>query len=189
MFERFTTAARAAVVNAQQYARTAQHAEIGAADLLAAVLAESDGIPARVLAELGITDVAAVTVAEETFDAADVAALTAIGVDLDEIRRRAEQTFGPGAFDRRRRQRPGLFGRRAGAGHLPFSAEAKASLELALREAVSERHGYLGLEHLFLGLLATDEATALRLLPRLGVTADRATLRRLVLAEVARRAA
>ncbi|WP_375433146.1 Clp protease N-terminal domain-containing protein [uncultured Friedmanniella sp.] len=189
MFERFTTAARGAVVGAQGHARAVGHTEIGAADLLAAVLVEPDGVPARVLANLGVTDVAGVATAEEVFDDADAAALSAIGVDLDAVRRRAEQTFGPGAFDRRSRQRPGLFGRRAGAGHLPFSREAKSSLELALREAVSEHHRYLGPEHLFLGLLATEQGTALRVLARLGVTADRATLRRLVLAEIARHAA
>ena len=54
MFERFTTAARAAVVSAQTPARQAGHTEIGAADLLAGVLDDTDGIPARVLADLGV---------------------------------------------------------------------------------------------------------------------------------------
>jgi ATP-dependent Clp protease ATP-binding subunit ClpA len=185
MFERFTTAARSAVLGAQEHARTAEHSEIGAADLLAAILDEPDGIPARVLARLGAADPTAAPMTEETFDAEDDAALGSIGFDLEAIRRRVEDTFGPGALDRRRRQRPGLFGRRGGAGHLPFGSEAKSSLELALREAMAERHRHLGLEHLFLGLLATEQGTALRLLARRGITQDRATLRRLVLAELA----
>lgn len=49
MFERFTTAARSAVIGAQTHARQAKHREIGAVDLLAAVLDDSDGVPARVL--------------------------------------------------------------------------------------------------------------------------------------------
>ncbi len=183
MFERFTAAARAAVVGAQLHARDAQHAEIGAGDLLAAVLDDPDGIPARVLTHLGVDVPAGAVATEDTFDAEDVAALGSLGIDLDAVRRRAESTFGEGALDRRRRQRPGLFGRRTGAGHLPFSAEAKSVLEHSLREAVAEGHRELGLEHVFLGLLATEQGTALRLLNRLGVTADRATLRRLVLAE------
>lgn len=188
MFERFTAAARSAVVGAQQQARDAGHTRIGAEDLLRAVLAEPDQIPARVLQQLGVADPTARPVAEDTFDDADAAALGSLGIDLDAVRRRAEESFGPGAFDRRRRQRPGLFGRRSGPGHIPFSAEAKASLELALREAIAEGHRYLGSEHVFLGLLATEQGTALRMLQRLGVTEDRAGLRRRVLAELARAA-
>lgn len=188
MFERFTQAARSAVVRAQQHALTAQHPEIGAADLLAAVLAERDEIPARVLSQLGVTEPTAGPAAEDTFDAADAAALGSIGIDLDEVRRRAESTFGPGAFDRPRRQRRGLFRVRSGPGHIPFSSEAKSSLELALREAVAEGHRHLGTEHIFLGLLATEQGTALRMLQRLGVTEDRMGLRRRVLAELDRAA-
>ena len=188
MFERFTAAARSAVVDAQQHARTAGHTQIGAEDLLSAVLAAPEEIPARVLQQLGVADPAAHPVAEDSFDEADAAALQSLGIDLDAVRRRAEETFGPGAFDRRRRQRPGLFGRRSGPGHIPFSAEAKSSLELALREAVAEGHRYLGSEHVFLGLLATEQGTALRMLQRLGVDEDRAALRRRVLAELARAA-
>lgn len=182
MFERFTAAARAAVVGAQQHAHDAQHTEIGAGDLLAGVLDDVDGIPARVLVGLGVTLGEGVAATEEVFDAEDAAALGSLGIDLDAVRRRAEATFGEGALDRRGRQRPGLFGRRMGAGAVPFSAEAKSALEQALRAAVAEGHRHLGTEHVFLGLLATDQGTALRVLRRLGVTADRATLRRLVLA-------
>ena len=185
MFERFTTAARAAVVGAQAHARAAGHTEIGAADVLAGVLDDTEGIPARVLADLGVAVGEGVAATEEVFDADDAAALGALGVDLDAVRRRAEQTFGPGALDRRRRQRPGLFGRRSGAGHIPFNREAKSSLELALREALAEGHRHLGTEHVFLGLLATEEGTALRVLHRLGVTEDRAGLKRRVLARLA----
>ena len=185
MFERFTTAARGAVIGAQAHARTAGHAEIGAADLLAGVLDDATAIPARVLADLGVTVAEGVAATEEVFDAEDATALSALGIDLDAVRRQAEQTFGPGALDRRRRQRPGLFGRRGGAGHLPFDAEAKSALELSLRAAVAEGHRHLGAEHVFLGLLATEQATALRVLRRLGVSADAAALERQVLARLA----
>ena len=188
MFERFTTAARAAVVGAQDHARRAGHAEIGAADLLAGVLDDTTGIPARVLADLGITPGEGVAATEEVFDDDDAAALGSLGIDLEAVRQRAERTFGPGALDRRRRQRPGLFGRRSSAGHLPFNREAKSALELTLREALAEGHRQLGTEHVFLGLLATEEGTALRVLQRLGVAEDRAALRRRVLAERSRAA-
>ena len=67
----------------------------------------------------------------------------------------------------------------------PFDAEAKSALELSLRAAVAEGHRHLGAEHVFLGLLATEQATALRVLRRLGVTADAAALERQVLARLA----
>lgn len=188
MFERFTQAARTAVIGAQSHAREAGHAEITAADLLAAVLDDAAGIPARVLRDLGVTAPDRATVTEETFDPGDAAALGSLGIDLEAVRRHAEQTFGPGALDRRRRQRPGLFGRRSTGGHLPFSREAKSSLELALREALGEGHRHLGTEHLFLGLLVTEQGSALRALQRLGVTEDRSALKRRVLAELARAA-
>jgi ATP-dependent Clp protease ATP-binding subunit ClpA len=188
MFERFTRAARDAVVAAQQHAREAQHAKIGATDLLAAVLDDTTGIPALVLRDLGVASADPTVVAEQPFDPDDAAALGSLGIDLDAVRERVEQTFGPGALDRRRRQRPGLFGRRSGAGHLPFDTEAKSSLEHALREALAEGHHQLGTEHLFLGLLATEQGSALRALRRLGVTEDRPGLKRRVLAEIARAA-
>jgi len=188
MFERFTTAARRAVVTAQQQAREARLTEIGAADLLAGVLADRESVPARVLAGLGVAPTGTAEAVEEVFEDGDAEALGAIGVDLDAVRRQAEQTFGEGAFDRRRRQRPGLVGHRVTSGHVPLDRETKQALVLALREAVAEHHRHLGPEHLFLGLLATEEGTALRVLRRVGVQEDVTALRRLVLAELARAA-
>jgi hypothetical protein len=40
------------------------------------------------------------------------------------------------------------------AGHIPFTPGAKKSLENALREAVARRDGYIGVEHLAVGLIA-----------------------------------
>lgn len=186
MFERFTAAARAVVLSAQEHALEATHTEITAADVLAAVLDES-GVAARVLRELGLSDHRRLTELAESATASDREALGSIGIDLEAIRRRAEQAFGPGALDRPRRQRAGLFGRRGGS-HLRFSAEAKQALELALRESTDEGHGYLGSEHLFLGLLGTRQGSSLALLRQLGINEDRTDLKRLVLAELRRAA-
>ena len=188
MFERYTTAARSVVLRAREHAVGSGHREIGAEDLLLGVFDDVDGIPARVLAQLGLGDPASPTGTDERPDSSDAEALASIGIDLDAVRRRAEESFGPGALDRSRRQRPGLFGRRTAGGHLPLSREVKASLEQALRAATTARHRYLGSEHLFLGLLATEEGTALRVLGRLGVTEDAASLRRRVLDELRRAA-
>src|ERR1700752_4374236 len=38
------------------------------------------------------------------------------------------------------------------AGHIPFTPRAKKTLELALREAISIKHNYIGTEHILLGL-------------------------------------
>ena len=151
------------------------------------VLEDEQGPAARVLRDLGLPDRATLG-AEPALGPADRDALLSIGIDLDAVRRQAELTFGPGALDRPRRQRPGLFGRRSAGGHIPFSSEAKRSLELGLRAALAEGHKYIGTEHLFLGLLATEEETALKVLRRLGITADRTTLQRQVLAQVNRAA-
>ena len=186
MFERFTQAARSAVVGAQAQARRRGHTQIGADDVLMSVLEDPDGPATRALRDLGL-DPTALT-AEPPLGPSDAEALGSIGIDLEAVRRRAEQTFGPGALDRPRRQRAGLFGRRSVAGHLPFSSEAKAALELALREALAEGHRYIGSEHLFLGLLATEQGTALRVLRGLGIAEDRVGLKRRVLSEIHRAA-
>jgi ATP-dependent Clp protease ATP-binding subunit ClpA len=186
MFERFTQAARTAVIGAQSQARQRGHSQIGADDVLMAVLEDAEGPAARVLHDLGLDPTA--LSAEPPLGPSDAEALGSIGIDLDAVRRRAEQTFGPGALDRPRRQRPGLFGRRSVGGHLPFSSEAKTALELALREALAEGHRYIGSEHLFLGLLATEQETAMRVLRGLGITEPRVGLKRRVLSEIHRAA-
>jgi ATP-dependent Clp protease ATP-binding subunit ClpC len=43
-----------------------------------------------------------------------------------------------------------------GAGQIPFTVAAKQSLELALREALSLGHNYIGTEHILLGLIRGD---------------------------------
>jgi ATP-dependent Clp protease ATP-binding subunit ClpA len=61
MFERFTDRARSSVVLAQVQARRLKHGYIGTEHLLLGLLAESDGLAARILGEVGvrITDVEA----------------------------------------------------------------------------------------------------------------------------------
>lgn len=55
MYERFTDRARRVVVLAQVEARALHHHQIGTEHLLAALLAEYDGVAARVLRETGLT--------------------------------------------------------------------------------------------------------------------------------------
>jgi ATP-dependent Clp protease ATP-binding subunit ClpC len=49
-------------------------------------------------------------------------------------------------------------------GQIPFTPRAKKVLELSLREAISLGHGYIGTEHVLLGLLREGEGVAVRIL-------------------------
>ncbi len=169
MFESFTEAARAAVVDAQEQARRLHHAEVLAEDLLLAVLA-ADGLSAQVLREHGVPperladDLAAL-------GAGDADALRELGIDLTAVRQRAEAAFGPGALDRPRPRRVGLLRRLTWTGgHLPFTAAAKRALEQSLRQAMALRSRSITTEHLLLGLLAEDTDPAARALQRLGAS-------------------
>jgi ATP-dependent Clp protease ATP-binding subunit ClpA len=157
MFERFTDKARAAVFQARATAAGRGDRMIRPAYLLYA-LAAGDGVAARALAGLGVEaaglerqlDRAAPLgnpLAGEA-DSADAEALAAIGVDLDEIRRKVEEGFGPGALGRMAPPPPRRPGR------LAVTGELKQALALALSEARALHHDYIGTEHLLLGLLA-----------------------------------
>ena len=148
MFERFTRGAREAVERAQEEARAIGSPEIGTAEMLLGV-AGGSGPGARVLAAHGAGyDALRARVVSGGLDGE---ALAAIGIDLDEIRRRAEANFGPGALERKRRPR---------GGHVPFSAQGKKALELGLREAIAAGDKRIGDEHVLLGLLREGGAAA-----------------------------
>src|SRR6266700_1166085 len=80
----------------------------------------------------------------------DAEALASIGIDLDEIRRRVEESFGPGALD----QAPGPV---QATGRITMTREAKQSIEFAVQEARALHHGYIGTEHLLLGLIGAAQ--------------------------------
>ena len=64
-------------------------------------------------------------------------------------------------------------------GHIPFTPLAKQALEAATKEALALAHNYIGCEHLLLGLLATEDGLAGRVLQRMGLeprTTRRATV-------------
>ncbi|MBU7600572.1 peptidase [Streptomyces sp. P38-E01] len=120
----------------------------------------------------------------------DAAAPASLGIDVEEVRRRAEQSLGAGALEEPvpRRGRLGLLrrGRRPGAGHLPFTRPAKQALELSLREAVRRGDRSIGTEHLLLGLLDEADRRTAALLGRFGT--DPATLRAEILEDLAAKA-
>lgn len=161
MFERFTDEARQVVVAAQEQARTRNAPRIGPEYLLLGILECPGTVGEELLADAGI-DAAAVAAALHTADPArDDEALAALGIDLDAVRRAAEDAFGPGALDRARG------GRRAGG--IPFEKPSKKVLELSLREAVRLGDRFIGTEHVLLGLLHPDTAAS-QVLDRYGMT-------------------
>jgi ATP-dependent Clp protease ATP-binding subunit ClpA len=170
MFERFTDGARAAVTDAQVVARRLGHGRIGTEHLLLGLL-ETGGLAAQVLAGAGVTAAAVerevlAEVGRGPLGTGDAEALGAIGIDLDEVRRRVEASFGKGALH----WRPGrdCRGERPRLGHIPFSPRSKKVLELSLREALALKHRYIGTEHILLGLLREGEGLAMLVLTRLG---------------------
>lgn len=162
MFERFTTEARATVVDAQQEARRLHHGRIGTEHLLLGLLRQRTR-SAATLARHGLThdDVAAAVVTAVGGGGLDAEALSAVGIDLDAVRSSVEATFGPGALDRPGGAAPG--------GHIPFSPRAKKVLELALREALALKSRSIVDGHIALGLIREGEGLAVKVLHDRGV--------------------
>ncbi len=174
MFERFTKCARVVVIHAQEIARERRSAMIGTEHLLLALFAVPDGLAGTILARLQV-DWAGVEADLERGAPFDADGLAMLGIDLAEVRRQAEETFGPGALDRTR----AAHGRWRG-GHIPFAHDAKKALELALREAVRLGHGCIGTEHLLLGLLHDGQARDVLVARGVGLDGTRALVEELV---------
>jgi len=194
MFERFTDKARRVVSLAGAKA-TERGDQVRPVYMLHA-LATADGVAARALAGLGV-DAASV---ERGLDriaplanplgagpaSEDAEVLAAIGIDLEEIRRKVEENFGPDAL---RRVPPSPKGSLNRPGRMSLTREAKQSLGLALKEARALHHSYIGTEHLLLGLLGVAERNPRgdftpATLHELGIDPDRA--RQQVLDELGR---
>jgi ATP-dependent Clp protease ATP-binding subunit ClpA len=167
MFERFTDKARKVVLLAKGKATERGDDQIRPVHMLYG-LAAADGVAGRVLAAQGV-DAAAVDrelgpaggpppagVPDPGDMAAsgDAEALAAIGIDLDEIKRRIEDSFGPGALQRVPLTPRGPLN---WTGRLPLAEGSKLTLALALREARALHHTYIGTEHVLLGLLRVAE--------------------------------
>ena len=167
MFERFTDAARASVARAQEEAREMGSGHIGTEHLLIALAREPQGLGGRVLRHVGVNADALRADAKRLAEpsAIDPDALATLGIDLDEVRRRVEETFGPGALDVPPGCSPG--------GHIPFTGKAKKTLELALRSAVAMDDNFIGSEHILLGLARTSDGTAARILAERRLDVDR----------------
>ncbi len=196
MFERLTADARAVVVGAQEVCRERGDREIGPVHLILAmtvlesplgVLLAGRGLDADSVGDaLGAHGAggAAASTPRRALDADDAEALRVLGIDLDAIREAVEASFGEGALDgpatvaetpdedgTPRRGRFGL----GGAGRPRFTAGARKSLELGLREAIRAHSDSIRSEHIALGVLRADDVAVVLLLRQLGV--DKAALR------------
>ena len=100
MFERFTRAARDVVVRAQEEATALGHEHVGTEHLLLALSALDAGVAGGVLRALRVDHDA---LRDEVIallgpDRLDADALATIGIDLDQVRRSVEASFGAGAL-------------------------------------------------------------------------------------------
>jgi ATP-dependent Clp protease ATP-binding subunit ClpA len=86
-------------------------------------------------------------------------ALESLGISLDAVRQQVEEIIG--------------HGQQAPSAHIPFTPRAKGVLELSLRESLQLGHGYIGTEHILLGLLREGDGVAAQVLVRLGADLDR----------------
>ena len=123
--ERFTERAKRVVDLAADEARALRHPYVGTEHLLLGLLAEEEGLAARVLESLEVT--------------------------IEEVRAQVARIIGPGEDERL-------------PSRLPFTPRTKKVLELALREALSLGHNYIGTEHILLGLVRENEGVAARVL-------------------------
>ena len=77
--------------------------------------------------------------------------LDSLGITVEEVRAQVVRIVGQGAGD-------------DAAGQIPLTPRAKKAMELALREALSLGHNYIGTEHILLGLAGEREGVAARIL-------------------------
>jgi ATP-dependent Clp protease ATP-binding subunit ClpA len=183
MFERFTKQAREVPIGAQRHARDLGHPYIGTEHILLGLLDDASGAPATILGRAGLTHERVKADIQRFVDGtamqlgdADAHALESIGIDLDAVKAKLEETFGPDALQPTfYEERRGLFGRRRRVarvpplGHIPFTPRSKKVLELSLREAIRLKHKFIGSEHILLGLIREGEGLAMKILVDAGV--------------------
>jgi ATP-dependent Clp protease ATP-binding subunit ClpC len=81
--------------------------------------------------------------------------LTALDVEADDLRNELVASLTPAT--------------KPAGQQVPFTPLAKKALEMSTKEALGLGHNYVGCEHLLLGLLATEDGLASRVLRRMGV--------------------
>lgn len=174
MFATFSPPAREAVVRAALLASDAGRGVLGT-DFLLLGLAEVGGLELA-LEPLGVT--AAAVRAEISSRLGDRELLAAIGIDLDEVRRRAASATStrlddPGLWRMSRSRLQPLRVELLGPAHrLPLSGRGRKVIEVAMHYA-RRRHARVAGEDLLIGLLADGSNESVRILHRLGIDGRR----------------
>lgn len=174
MFERFTRRARSVIAHTQNEAVALGHNFLGTEHILLGLTREAEGVAARVLTKSGVgyedvrrEVVTMIGLGEGASGLRDAEALATIGIDLEAVTAAVEDAFGPGALDqpRQAKQRQGKTPE--------FVPRAKKLMEIALREAKTLDHNYIGTEHLLLAILRLHEGVAFAVLELLTPPADK----------------
>ncbi|MEV8330948.1 Clp protease N-terminal domain-containing protein [Streptomyces niveus] len=155
MFERFTKGARAVVTGAVAEAERTASPRITDEHMLLALLDSQGTRSAFAFASLGILDRRA-SVETGLADArrrggmtrADTAALAEIGIDVEQIVSKVEQTHGEGAMG------AGGRAKRGWTSHKKFTPAAKKTLEQSLRVALGRGDNEISDGHILLALTA-----------------------------------
>jgi ATP-dependent Clp protease ATP-binding subunit ClpA len=175
IYDRFTAPAKRAIVGARDAATFLGQDFIGTEHLLIG-LAQTAGLASEALRAHGVELTALRSEAARqmstrgvpaTHGDAATGALSTLGIDVSEIRRRADASFGTGSFQ---------FPRPA------FSLAAKQAIKASLEQARAAGQDEIDTEHLLLGVLATEGDPAIQVLTALGV--DVAALRQTVLSRI-----
>jgi ATP-dependent Clp protease ATP-binding subunit ClpA len=178
MFERFTTPAREAVLGARVEAKRLGHAFIGTEHILLALLRSPGAMAYGILTEAGLTHDSVVAYLNGLWGLGpeDAEALSSIGIDLEAVRAKVTESFGAAAP-----------GDGPTSGRAPFTRRAKKVLELSLREAIALKQGYIGSEHILLGLIREGDGLAAKSMVASGLNLP--DLRAATLAAISRAAA
>ena len=135
MFERFTVGAREVVTTAVAEASSLGHPAVGPEHVLLGLLHPGVGVGREVLNDAGLTPDRVREAVRHRYPAAgfptadDAESLRSVGIDLDEVMARLEQTLGADALAPAAARRGG---RR-------FTPVAKKTLQLALRDLTPTR--------------------------------------------------
>jgi ATP-dependent Clp protease ATP-binding subunit ClpC len=132
----FTDRVRKVLQMAREEAARLHHEYVGTEHILLGLIREGEGVAAAVL--------------------------TNLGVDLEDIQQKIEETVKKGKAAA------------ATGPELPYTSRAKKVLELAMMEARELNHSYVGTEHLLLGLLREEKGIAAQVLTDAGVTLEHA---------------
>jgi ATP-dependent Clp protease ATP-binding subunit ClpA len=140
-----------------EQARRLGHSYVGTEHVLLALIRNPDGGATAVLPQLGVsTDTVEERLARwlaTSKPKIDPEALAALGIDLETVRERLEETFGPGALER-----------------TPACLGICPRLKMALAYAVDHADGHpVTDEHILRGMLSVPDSVAARILTELDV--------------------